>query len=71
MALVARVIESERTLIAMQATLVEMLASLLDGGGDEIGPPPFGSSPTLRPTRADETPRSRPGGRGDVHGPDL
>jgi hypothetical protein len=36
-ALVGRVIESQRTLAAMQATLVDMLASLLDGG-TELGP---------------------------------
>jgi hypothetical protein len=37
-ALVARVIEAQRTLAAMQASLVETLASLLDTHPDESGP---------------------------------
>jgi hypothetical protein len=38
LALVSRVIESQRALATMQATLVEMLASLLDGPADGLGP---------------------------------
>jgi hypothetical protein len=37
-ALVARVIEAQRTLAGMQASLVETLASLLDMRPDESGP---------------------------------